>query len=137
MDQEDNDSFKMPLTQGSSDMLPLSEVSHILGEQTQYVSRYHTGAGGTKILTQGLRVIEPGPGGDYHAIKVAREDIPTLVARIAEHRLIEGAVTKDELEPVRLRSRQWVDENWKSFSGTDGAEELHALQARYWAQKAA
>ena len=71
----------------------LGAVSRLLGMQSQYLSRYLTGASPVQ-LGGGLRIDLSGfaSGGDYHAIRVHAADVPELVARVTAHRRATGQI---------------------------------------------
>jgi hypothetical protein len=52
--------------------------------QIQYSSEYLTGRGGSIKLSEGLRIKEPDRG-NYHMIRIHKDDIPEFVRRYRDH----------------------------------------------------
>ena len=122
-------SAKITATAGDA-MVPLSEVSHLVGEQTQYVSRYHTGSGG-EVLSQGLTITEPGVGGDYHQMKIARKDVPTFAARIIQFYEDRRVLSEEEVKQSYLKIAEYVAKDDPRVR-TLLAERVWSLSANGW-----
>ena len=82
-------------------MLPLREVAHLVGEQVQYLSRYHTGVGGSVVLSEGLRI--SGDGADYHSLLVHPDDVDELARRVVKHRIEQHMLTPEAMEELEQR----------------------------------
>jgi hypothetical protein len=61
----------------------LGAVADRLMMQTQYVSHYLYGVGGKPDLSKGVRWTD---NSNYHAIKIHKDDVSVLAARIKENR---------------------------------------------------
>jgi hypothetical protein len=55
-------------------------------------------------LSHGLNVTEPGAGGDYHQIRIARQDVPVFAARIIQfhedRRVISEEEARDDYQKI-------------------------------------
>ena len=69
--------------------------------QCQYGSRYLTGTGGSVTFGEDLRwhggdpetlFRQLGPGGDYHALRIHRDDVSVFVERVQSHRRARGQI---------------------------------------------
>jgi len=81
--------------------LPLSEVAHLVGEQVQYLSRYHTGVGGSIVLSDGLRL--SGNDGDYHSLRIHSDDVEEFARRVVRHRIDQHVLTPAAMEDLEER----------------------------------
>ena len=59
-------------------------VRHIVGEQTQYISRHFDGSCNTIILTDGLRTDID--ASSYHSFKLHKDDAELFIARLRAYR---------------------------------------------------
>ena len=91
---------------GEAAMVPLQQAAHLVGEQVQYLSRYHTGAGSSPVLSEGLRITDPGVGGDYHAMKIHQDDVVEFARRIVGYRVERGVLAPSALEELEARIDQ-------------------------------
>lgn len=82
-------------------MLPLREVAHLVGEQVQYLSRYHTGVGGSVVLSDGLRL--SGDATDYHSIHIHADDLEEFARRVVRHRIDQQMLSSEALEELEAR----------------------------------
>jgi hypothetical protein len=87
-------------------MVPLREVANLVGDQVQYLSRYHVG--GRVVLSDGLR-LSGGENGDYHSIRIHKDDVEEFARRIVKRRINVGNISpkaSSELEEKIERRRQ-------------------------------
>ena len=87
--------------EGAAQIVPLSEVAHLVGEQVQYLSRYHTGVGGSVVLSDGLRL--SGNDGDYHSLHIDSDDVEEFARRVVRHRIEQHMLTPAAMEDLEQR----------------------------------
>jgi len=111
-DQEHLSSAPPEYSSSQDEMVPFSEVAHLVHEQVQYASRYHTGVGGYPVLSEGLR-IKSGNVSDYHSLTIHQDDVGEFARRIVTHQVDMGMVRPDKIEKLE---RELATKNNDSFS---------------------
>jgi hypothetical protein len=86
----------------STEWVEVGDIArHQFNDQCQYMSRYLTGIGGQPRLGDDLRwhggdpdtlFRQLGPGGDYHSLRIHRDDVDTWVQRVNDHRRATGQI---------------------------------------------